>query len=127
MAVRQRSFDPESEHAQAFYAALLALQDVDECALFFHDLCTPNEQAVLAGRWEVARFLAAGMPYREITARTGSSSRTIGRARRWLESEAGGFRMILERMDRRIVNTESAAVCHDGLGRDAREGMNAPD
>jgi TrpR-related protein YerC/YecD len=83
------------------WRAVLALRTPDECYRFFQDLCTIGELRALAARLEVARLLAAGLTYDEIARRTGASSATISRVRRFLEYGADGYRTILARLDHR--------------------------
>jgi len=78
--------------------AVLKLRTVDECYRFLEDLCTVREIRALAVRLEVARLLAAGWKYEAIARRTGASSATISRVRRFLEYGADGYRMILQRL-----------------------------
>ncbi|MBI3998612.1 MAG: helix-turn-helix domain-containing protein [Armatimonadetes bacterium] len=86
--------------ADQLFRAILALRSVEECYRFFEDLCTVGEIRALAARLEVARLLAAGRTYDEIARRTGTSSATISRVRRFLEYGADGYRMILQRLPR---------------------------
>lgn len=80
--------------------ALLSLQKVEECYRFLEDLCTINEIKTLASRLEVARLLHGGKTYKEIARRTGASSATISRVRRFLEYGADGYRIVLRRLTR---------------------------
>ncbi|HWP29649.1 MAG TPA: YerC/YecD family TrpR-related protein [Chloroflexota bacterium] len=81
-------------------AALLSLRSVEECYRFLEDLCTIHEVKALAARLEVARLLAQGLTYDEIARRTGASSATISRVRRFLEYGADGYRLVLRRLER---------------------------
>lgn len=80
--------------------ALAALDDPESAQRFLVDLCTPAELRALSERWHVAQMLAAGdMSYREIQAKTGVSTTTIGRVARFLREEPhGGYRAVLEQM-----------------------------
>jgi TrpR-related protein YerC/YecD len=78
---------------------MLTLRTVHECYRFLEDICTINEVKALAARLEVARLLAQGRTYGEIARRTGASSATISRVRRFLEYGADGYRLVLRRMD----------------------------
>ncbi len=82
----------------ALFEAVLALDDLDEAAAFFRDLCTRRELADLSHRWAVARLLERGLPYREISELTGASTATITRINQWLQHGAGGYRLILDRL-----------------------------
>ncbi len=80
--------------------AFLALRTVEECYRFLDDVCTITEIKALAARLEVARLLAEGRTYDEIVRRTGASSATISRVRRFLEYGADGYRLVFERLGR---------------------------
>lgn len=95
---RRHRFDPESPKVQALFRAIVSLRDQDECAKFLRDLCTERELETLAERWEIARLLAGGATTRAITERTGASSATTARVRRWLDYGAGGFSQVLARI-----------------------------
>ncbi len=77
--------------------AVLALETVDEVALFLRDLCTRTEIEELSSRWTVASLLETGLPYREIHERTGTSTATIGRVNEWRRHGTGGYRLALDR------------------------------
>jgi TrpR-related protein YerC/YecD len=79
--------------------ALLALQNEEELNHFLHDLCTVSEIKVLAQRLQVAKMLTDHETYTTITDRTGASTATISRVKRFLNNGAGGYRLVLERMD----------------------------
>jgi len=80
--------------------ALVSVRDADEMEAFLIDLCTPAELRALSERWHVAQLLEAGeASYREINARTGVSTTTIGRVARFLKDESyGGYRQVLKRL-----------------------------
>jgi TrpR-related protein YerC/YecD len=84
--------------AAALYEAVLALSSPADCAAFFSDLCTPAELEALAGRWKVARLLDQGLPYREISEKTGISTATVTRVARCLTyGRDGGYRRVLDK------------------------------
>ena len=75
----------------ALYETILNLRDLDECARFFQDLCTPIELRSMEQRFEVAVELERGVVYSEILEKTGASSATVSRVRRsMLDGGAGG-------------------------------------
>lgn len=65
---------------------------------FLVDLCTPAELRALSERWQVAILLDRGdLSYREIHAKTGVSTTTIGRVARFLNEEPHqGYRLVLD-------------------------------
>jgi TrpR-related protein YerC/YecD len=83
---------------RALFAAVLSLKSAAECGAFFADLCTPAELDALTGRWKVARLLAKGIPYRQISQKTGISTATVTRVARCLTyGNDGGYRRLLDR------------------------------
>jgi TrpR-related protein YerC/YecD len=84
----------------ALFRGVLQLRTVEECYRFFEDLCTIGEVKALAQRFAVARMLDAGRTYEEIEARTGASSATISRVRRFLTYGADGYALVLGRLGR---------------------------
>lgn len=84
--------------AEALFDAVLGLEDREEAARFFRDLCTLGEIHDMAQRWAVARLLDAGLHYAEISRRTGASTATITRIASWLHHGEGGYRAALERL-----------------------------
>jgi len=84
--------------ADDLFGAVLRLRTVEECYRFFEDLCTIGEVKALAQRFAVARMLDQGLTYDEIAARTGASSATISRVRRFLTYGADGYTLVLKRL-----------------------------
>jgi len=86
-------------HRRQLADALCAVETRDEMERFLIDLCTPAELRALSERWYVARLLdATDLSYRDIYARTGVSTTTIGRVARFLNDEPHqGYRTILDR------------------------------
>jgi TrpR-related protein YerC/YecD len=85
----------------ALFRAVLRLRTPEECYRFFEDLCTIGELKALAQRFAVARMLADGRTYEQIAERTGASSATISRVRRFLAYGADGYALVLDRLGRR--------------------------
>lgn len=85
----------------ALARAVAALRDEDEALRFLRDLCTIRELQEFGQRWHVARLLAEGTPYHEISERTGTSSATISRVNQWRRYGRGGYAMLIERLARR--------------------------
>ena len=79
------------------FDAIVEIKDRHECGRFFRDLCTFSELKAMAERWTVARLVARGIPYRQISKLTGASTATITRIAHWFRHGEGGYRLILER------------------------------
>lgn len=82
------------------FEAILTLESMEECYVFFDDLCTVNEIQSLSQRLEVARMLGKGCTYNQIEAETGASTATISRVKRCLNYGNDGYKMTLERLGR---------------------------
>ena len=80
------------------FEAVLTLKSVEECYIFFDDLCTVNEIQSLSQRLEVARMLGKGSTYNQIEAETGASTATISRVKRCLNYGNDGYKMTLDRI-----------------------------
>lgn len=80
--------------------AVAALRNEDEALRFLRDLCTIRELQEFGQRWQVARLLAEGIPYHEISERTRASSATISRVNQWRRYGRGGYTVLIERLGR---------------------------
>ncbi len=90
--------DWRNDDTAALFDAILLLENREEAAAFFRDLCTRRELEEMSQRWAVVRLLAEGLPYREIAERTGVSTATITRINQWVQHGTGGYRTLLERL-----------------------------
>jgi len=87
---------PNTKEIDDLYSAILQLESLDECRRFFRDLLTEYEIKEFVERWKAAQMLANGIPYTQIEAETGLSTRTIARVGRWLKKGKGGYSMMLK-------------------------------
>ena len=87
-----------TEQIDRLFHAILSLNSVDECYLYFEDLCTVKEIQAIAQRMAVAESLSRGKSYQQTIAQTGASSATISRVKRCLDYGDGGYAMILDRL-----------------------------
>lgn len=85
---------------EQLFESILTLKSVEECYIFFDDLCTVNEIQSLSQRLEVARMLRKGNTYNQIEQETGASTATISRVKRCLNYGNDGYKMALERLGR---------------------------
>jgi TrpR-related protein YerC/YecD len=79
------------------FKAILALESRTDVERFFRDLCTLSELEAMAHRWQVAQLVDRGLPYLEISDRTGASTTTVTRVAHWLKHGEGGYRLALDR------------------------------
>ncbi|MBQ8954624.1 MAG: TrpR-like protein YerC/YecD [Clostridia bacterium] len=88
------------EQLKLLVRALLSLESEEETRNLLSDLCTIREVQDLGQRIEVARLLRAQMTYNDIAEATGASTATISRVNRCLVYGAGGYRAVLEKMEK---------------------------
>ena len=86
--------------ARSLSEALLSLQSTQEVRQFLEDLCTPAEVEAMVDRWRVAQLVDQGYTYREIREMTEVSVTTIGRVARYMEHGEGGYRTVLDRLEK---------------------------
>jgi len=80
------------------FEVIALLENREETACFFRDLCTPGELESMAERLEVAQLLQEGLSYRRISEMTGASTTTVTRIAHWCKHGEGGYRKMLERV-----------------------------
>ena len=86
--------------SDALYEAILTLRTLEECKIFFDDLCTVTELQAMEQRYQVATYLNQGMIYNDILEKTGASSATISRVNRSLQYGKGGYEIVFGRLER---------------------------
>ncbi|MFR5600961.1 MAG: YerC/YecD family TrpR-related protein [Lachnospiraceae bacterium] len=87
-----------TEAVDHLFQAILALENKEECYLFFEDVCTVNELLSLSQRYEVAKMLREKRTYLEIAEKTGASTATISRVNRSLNYGNDGYDMVFARL-----------------------------
>ncbi|NND04680.1 MAG: hypothetical protein HKN91_18040 [Acidimicrobiia bacterium] len=98
MTTAQNPDDWQSDETAQLLDAILSLEDRDEAAAFFRDLCTRRELDEMSRRWQVVLMLAEGIPYRQIASESGASTATVTRINQWLRHGRGGYVAMLERL-----------------------------
>ena len=83
----------------ALFDAILALNTREECYRFFEDALTEKEILDIAQRLKAAKMLRAGSSYTAVCAATGMSTATISRVSKALDRGAGGYHLVLNRME----------------------------
>jgi TrpR-related protein YerC/YecD len=82
------------------FEAILSLETVEDAGRFFRDLLTESEIAEFSNRWKAAQMLDVKKPYTVIIKETGLSSTTVARISKWLHGNVGGYRRVLEKMQK---------------------------
>jgi len=82
------------------FRAILCLESVDECYRFFEDACTVKEILDIAQRLKAAKMLMNGENYAVVSKTTGMSTATISRVNKCLEYGGGGYRAVLEKLEK---------------------------
>ncbi len=94
-----RQYVQAQAYLEQLASAMVELRTQEECRRFLSDLCSVQELSALGQRLEVAQMLYQGKIYSRIVQETGASSATISRVSRALQSQDGGLRLVLERME----------------------------
>ncbi len=81
------------------FKAVISLKTVKEAEAFFRDLCTLDELKEMSERWQIARMVNQGLPYREIAKKLEVSTTTVSRVALWLNNGTGGYRLVLNRQN----------------------------
>lgn len=89
-----------TEENRRLFRAILSLETEEECAAFFDDICTIKEIQDLTQRLAVATMLNSGEKYQSIEEITGASTATISRVNKCLNYGSGGYRAVLDKMDK---------------------------
>ena len=87
-----------NKETDLLFKAILALKNLDECYLFFEDVCTIKELQAITQRFQVACQLDADRNYIAVSDDTGASSATISRVNKCLQYGNGGYRTALDRL-----------------------------
>ena len=72
--------------------AFRACKSVEEVGTFLRDVTTLSEMKTMSERLEAATLLARGIPYREVSRRTGASTTTVTRVAQFLNGGEGGYK-----------------------------------
>ncbi len=79
----------KSEKIAHLYEMILKLENQEDCAAFFEDLCTNKEVEQMAERVYAARLLLEGKTYNQIIAQSDISSATLSRVSRCVQYGKG--------------------------------------
>lgn len=93
-----------NQHDQFFHELLDELQKTAHNKMllkeFLRDLLTPHELKEISLRWQIIKQLNEGTPQRQIAKNLGVSIATVTRGSKELSDKHGGFKKVLERINR---------------------------
>ena len=89
-----------SESIDRLFHAIMTLENLEDCYTFFDDICTINELQDMAQRLDTAFLLSEGKSYQTISQQVGVSTATIGRVSRCLNYGKGGYRSVIEKLNK---------------------------
>ncbi|MFA6393545.1 MAG: YerC/YecD family TrpR-related protein [Patescibacteria group bacterium] len=93
-----KQYKPD-EKTDDLLETILSLKNLNEARAFFRDLCTLKEIKDLTDRWEIAKLIEQGAPYRDIAKKLGTSTTTVSRVALWFNNGMGGYRLMLDRLN----------------------------
>ena len=82
------------------FEAILSLETVKEAEAFFRDLCSIDEIKFMSERWEIAKLVYRGLPYRKISDKLNVSTTTVSRVALWLNNGEGGYKAVLDKLNK---------------------------
>ncbi|UOQ48971.1 YerC/YecD family TrpR-related protein [Gracilibacillus caseinilyticus] len=89
------------EQLDQLFDAILTLENREECYRFFDDIATMTEIQALTQRLQVAKMLDEGQTYTAITQESRASTTTISRVKRCLAYGNDGYRIVLDRLQKK--------------------------
>ena len=91
----------KNERTDLLAQAFLSLETEEDCYRLFEDLFTIREVQDLSSRMEIAQMLRSRETYNVIVDKTGASTATIGRVNRALNYGAGGYSLVLDKINQK--------------------------
>lgn len=93
-----------SESVDRLFQTFLNLETIDDCYVYFEDLCTIKEIRDMAQRLDTAILLKNGMSYQKISETLDISTATIGKVSKCLNYGSGGYKNAIERLNKEDNN-----------------------
>ena len=97
----------ENKKTDSLVRAVLALKNPGEAKKFLRDLLTVSEIDEFGSRWQAAKMLNQNISYTTIRGKTGLSPRTIARISKWLKKGKGGYRLVINRLNKHHHSSSS--------------------
>lgn len=88
----------KNDELDLLFQSILSLKDLDECYMYFEDLCTIAELNAIGQRLKVAMLLRDKHTCQDISQSTGVSTATISRVNKCLHYGTGGYNMVLDKL-----------------------------
>ena len=102
-----------TENMKRLFQAVVSLQNEEECARFFEDICTIKEVLDMAQRLDTAVMLRKGANYQTVSKEIGISTATISRVKKCLDYGSGGYALALDRLEESTAAGGDPAVLAD--------------
>lgn len=84
----------KTEKITELYRIITGLSTIEECEVFFEDLCTNKEVEKMADRLHAAKLLLDGKTYNQVISETDISSATLSRVSRCVQYGSGYNRFL---------------------------------
>ena len=101
MNIRAQNTIWKTSSNRALVLAISQLKNKREIRNYLRDLLTESEIKEFSARWQAARMLDRNVPYTKIVKDTGLSSTTVARVQRWLQQGSNGYRLLIDRLNRK--------------------------
>lgn len=88
----------KSKELDKLFRGILTLETVEDCYMFFEDLCSMSELKSFAQRFQVSELLYDKVTYNAISYITKASTATISRINRSLGYGNGGYVAVIKRL-----------------------------
>ena len=86
--------EQKAEKIRALYDLILQLDNMDDCAALFDDLCTKKEIEKMAERLHAAKLLLEGKTYNQVIQETDISSATLSRVSQCVQYGSGYAKLL---------------------------------
>ena len=89
----------KNDDIDALFGAIFSLENIEECYMFFEDLCTIKELNDMAQRLDAAKMLLDGKTYEQTVKAVEISTATISRINRCIQYGAGGYKATIRKAE----------------------------
>lgn len=86
--------DARYGHIEQLLRLIASIDNVEDCRMFFEDLCTRKELENMAERCHAARLLLEGHTYNQVMAQASISSATLSRVSRCVQYGSGYAKLL---------------------------------